>query len=60
MTLAHLNFHGARGVPADLNRAFEFYSKAAVAGEPSAYSHLGYMYAQVRLCAGANNCQGCW
>jgi hypothetical protein len=49
LTLAQLNLHGARGVPADLTRAFEFFSRAAAAGEPAAYSHLGHMYAQVCL-----------
>lgn len=43
LTLAHLNFHGARGLQPDLGRAFEFYSKAAAAGEATAFSHLGNM-----------------
>jgi len=46
LTLAHLNFHGARGMPPDMSRAFQFYAKAAAAGEAAAYSHLGHFYAQ--------------
>jgi len=46
LTLGHLSYHGARGVPADVTRAFQFYAKAAAAGEPAAYSHLGHMYGQ--------------
>jgi len=46
LTLAHLNLHGARGLVPDHARAFEFYSRAAAAGEAAAYSHLGHMYAQ--------------
>jgi SEL1 protein len=46
LTLGHLNFHGARGLPVDAERAFRFYSKAAAAGDPTAFSHLGHMYAQ--------------
>lgn len=46
LTLGHLNFHGARGLPVDAERAFAFYSKAGAAGDPTAYSHLGHMYAQ--------------
>ena len=30
----------------DAERAFRFYSKAAAAGDPTAFSHLGHMYAQ--------------
>ena len=46
LTLGHLNLHGARGMPADATRAFDFYSRAALAGAPAAYAHLGHMYAQ--------------
>ena len=46
LTLGHLHFHGARGLPADADKAFAYYSKAAAAGEPAAFSHLGNMYAQ--------------
>ena len=46
LTLGHLHYHGARGLPADVSKAFEYYSKAAAAGEPSAFSHVGNMYAQ--------------
>lgn len=46
LTLGHLHYHGARGLPADSAKAFEYYSKAASAGEPTAFSHLGNMYAQ--------------
>ena len=42
----HLHYHGARGLPADADKAFAYYSKAAAAGESAAYSHLGNMYAQ--------------
>lgn len=46
LTLGHLHHHGARGLPADAEKAFSYYSKAASAGEPSAYANLGNMYAQ--------------
>ena len=46
LTLGHLHFHGARGLPADVDKAFHFYSKAAAAAEPAAFSQLGHMYAQ--------------
>ena len=46
LTLGHIHYHGARGVPVDLDRAFRYYSKAAVAGDPAAFSQLGNMYAQ--------------
>ena len=39
---------GARGLPANVAKAFEFYSKAAAAGEPSAFAQLGHMYAHAR------------
>ena len=45
LTLGHLHFHGARGLPADVAKAFGYYSKAAGAGEPSAFAQLGHMYA---------------
>lgn len=34
------------GMPVDLERAFRYYSKAAVSGDPSAFSQLGNMHAQ--------------
>jgi len=46
LTLGHLHFHGARGLPADVDKAFSYYSKAAHAGEPTAYAQLGHMHAQ--------------
>ena len=46
LTLGHLHYHGARGLPADAAKAFAYYSKAASAGEPAAFAHLGNMYAQ--------------
>ena len=46
LTLGHLHYHGARGLPADVDKAFAYYMKAAQAGEPTAYSHLGNMFAQ--------------
>jgi len=46
LTLGHLHFHGARGLPADVDKAFAYYSKAAAAGESTAYAQLGHMYAQ--------------
>jgi len=46
LTLGHIHYHGARGVPVDVDRAFRYYSKAAVAGDPTAFSQLGNMYAQ--------------
>ena len=46
ITLGHLHYHGARGLPADVDRAFAYYSRAAASGEPAALAHLGNMYAQ--------------
>ena len=46
LTLGHLHFHGARGLAADVDKAFQYYSKAAAAGEPTAFAQLGNMYAQ--------------
>jgi len=46
LTLGNLHFHGARGLPADMSKAFGYYAKAAAAGDPSAFSQLGDMYAQ--------------
>ena len=46
LTLGNLHFHGARGLPADMSKAYGYYSKAAAAGDPSAFSQLGDMYAQ--------------
>ena len=46
LTLGHLHFHGARGLPADVHKAFSYFSKAASAGDPTAYAQLGNMYAQ--------------
>ena len=46
LTLGHLHYHGARGLPADVDKAFQYYSKAAGAGEPAAFANLGNMYAQ--------------
>ena len=31
LTLGHLHYHGARGLPADVDKAFHYYSKAAAA-----------------------------
>jgi SEL1 protein len=46
LTLGHLHYHGARGLPADIDKAFAYYSKAAASGEVRAFSHMGNMYAQ--------------
>ena len=47
LILGHLYYHGARGLPADVARAFEYYQRAAdVGGDAAAYAHLGNMYAQ--------------
>ena len=46
LTLAQIHYHGARGLDPNPERAFQYFSQAAEAGESAAYSHLGHMYAE--------------
>ena len=54
LTLGHLSLHGARGLPVDAERAYRFYKQAAAAGDPTAHSHLGNMYAEGTGVAASN------